>query len=141
MNGTPEIVVTDENLDRLYRVIEQNSFAKDPEAMEFLEGELGRAVVVTPEEVPDDVVTMNSRVLYEDLDTGAQRMVQLVYPHEVGGDSSRISILAPVGIALLGLRAGQQIRFPIASGRIRSLRVLKVVFQPEADLPQPPFAA
>lgn len=97
-----------------------------------LVGELERAQVVPWELLPHDVVTMNSRVLFEDESTGERRDIAIVYPQDADASEGRISVLAPVGTALLGLSAGQSIEWPFPDGRTRRLRVIEVLYQPEA---------
>lgn len=97
-----------------------------------LQRELERAIVVSSEAVPRDVVTMNSRVLYVDETTGERRLVQLVYPEEADAGSSKVSVLAPVGAALLGLSVGQAIEWDFPAGSRRRLRVEDVSYQPES---------
>ena len=95
-----------------------------------LADELDRATVVPAERVPTEVVTMHSRVLYADEQTRERREVQLVYPEEADAAAGRISVLAPVGIALLGLSVGQSIDWPFPGGVMRRLRVEHIVSQP-----------
>lgn len=97
---------------------------------EPLQGELARAIVVSDEAVPADVVTMDSRVAYTDGSTGVSREITLVYPHEADGTQGRVSVLAPVGTALLGLSAGQSIEWDFPDGRRRRLTVNRVVQHP-----------
>jgi regulator of nucleoside diphosphate kinase len=92
-----------------------------------LEAELDRADVLLAAEVPDDVVTMYSRVRYLDETTGERRSVTLVYPDETDVERGRISVLAPVGSALLGLSEGQSIDWEFPRGARRRLRVEEVV--------------
>lgn len=99
-----------------------------------LQRELQRAVIVSSEAVPPDVVTMNSRVLYTDESSGARRLVSVVYPLDADGSEGRVSVLAPVGTALLGLSAGQAIDWQFPDGSRRRLRVEDVVTQPERSL-------
>jgi len=99
---------------------------------EPLQGELARAIVVSDEAVPADVVTMDSRVAYTDESTGVSREITLVYPHESDGTQGRVSVLAPVGTALLGLSAGQSIEWAFPDGRRRRLTVNRVVQRREA---------
>ena len=98
---------------------------------ERLQSELDRAVVVSTEAVPGNVVTMGSHVRYVDEASGLQRLVQVVYPAEANAAEGKVSVLAPVGAALLGLSAGQAIEWEFPDGR-RRLRVQEVVHQPEA---------
>jgi regulator of nucleoside diphosphate kinase len=99
---------------------------------EALRRELDRAIVVSSEAVPPDVITMNSRVLYVDESTGERRSVTVVYPAEADASEGRVSVLAPVGAALLGLSAGQAIEWDFPDGR-RRLRVEDVSYQPESN--------
>jgi len=120
------IIVSELDFARLTRLLEQH----DP-ATEALESELERAVIVRPSAVPDNVVTMNSEVEYEDTETGTRRVVRVVYPRDADASRGWISVLAPVGSALLGLRVGQSIRWPLPSGP-RNIRVVEIRYQPEA---------
>lgn len=95
-----------------------------------LSEELERAIVVPSDRIPMDVVTMNSRLIYSDENTGTTREVELVYPGEADPVAGRISVLAPVGCALLGLRAGQSIDWNLPNGKVHRLRVERVLSQP-----------
>ena len=88
--------------------------------------ELDSATVVADSALPDDVVTMNTMVTFIDLDTQAESTVMLMYPHEVGNAANAVSILAPVGAALLGLRVGETIEWPLPNGRVRKLKVVSL---------------
>jgi regulator of nucleoside diphosphate kinase len=98
-----------------------------------LAAELNKAVVVDSRLVPPDVVTMNSRVLFEDVSTGERRAVTIVFPQQANAARGSISVLAPVGTALLGLAVGQSIVWPFPDGVTHCLRVLRIIYQPEAD--------
>jgi regulator of nucleoside diphosphate kinase len=91
-----------------------------------LRQELERAIVVSDEALPPDVVVVNSRVVYTDEKTGVRRMVTIAWPHEANDTEGRISVLAPVGSALLGLSAGQSIEWQFPDGKHR-LRVEEVL--------------
>ena len=91
-----------------------------------------RAKVVPRDKIPKDVVTMNSRVIFENETTGEQREVTLVYPGSADIDAGRISVLVPVGTALLGLRVGQSIDWELPGGKKQRYRIVEVPFQPEA---------
>ena len=105
-----------------------------------LKRELDRAIVVSSFAVPPDVATMNSLVRYGDETAGAQRTVFLVYPQKADGSAGKISVLAPVGTALLGLSEGQAIEWDFPDGCRRRLKLLEVIYQPErlANRPLPP---
>jgi regulator of nucleoside diphosphate kinase len=94
---------------------------------ERLQAELDRAIVVSDEAVPPDVVIMQSRVTYTDEAAGVRREVTIVYPADADGAEGRVSVLAPVGTALLGLSAGQSIEWQFPDGRRRRLTVDRVV--------------
>jgi regulator of nucleoside diphosphate kinase len=98
----------------------------------LLEQELARAQLVEAEDIAADVVTMNSRVVCQDETTGERHEIELVYPHEADADRGRVSVLAPVGAALLGLTAGNVIEWPVPGGRTTRVRVIAVPYQPEA---------
>jgi regulator of nucleoside diphosphate kinase len=127
----PEIIVTKLDVERITRLLDvlpptQHSTAH------AIEVELARASVVASTAVPRDVVTMNSRVVFEHEEGGKQVEAVLVYPHDSDSSGTTISILAPVGTALLGLREGQCIDWRMPTGRCKRIRVLNVVYQPEA---------
>jgi regulator of nucleoside diphosphate kinase len=126
------LLVTETDLQRLQRVIELHGGGRNAELVEMLEHELARAHVTSSQDVPPDVVTMNSTVVYEDQETGTRREVTLCYPQDARSDEGRISIIAPIGSALLGLSVGQSIKWPVPGGRTRTLRIVAVPYQPEA---------
>ncbi|WP_257452707.1 nucleoside diphosphate kinase regulator [Archangium lipolyticum] len=132
MSKQQHIIVTETDLERLQRVIEQHSGGRNAELAEMLEQELARAEVKSAQDVPPDVVTMNSTVVFEDEETGSIRRVTLCYPQDARSDEGRISIIAPIGSALLGLSVGQSIKWPVPGGRTRTLRIVAVPYQPEA---------
>ena len=96
-----------------------------------LRHELARATLAEPADMPADVVTMNSIVRVRDEADGAERELTLVYPRDAAAPD-RVSILAPVGSALLGLRVGDDIDWPLPGGHATRLRVLGIRYQPEA---------
>jgi regulator of nucleoside diphosphate kinase len=133
MSPERPIIVTETDLERLQRVIEQHGGGRNAELAELLDQELARAEVKSSQDVPPDVVTMNSTVVYEDEETGARREVTLCYPGDARSEEGRISVLAPIGSALLGLSVGQSIAWPVPGGRTRTLRIVSVPYQPEAS--------
>ncbi len=104
---------------------------RPPSTPSALERELERARLVKPETVPATVVTMNSDVEVMDLDTKERRRVTLVFPSMAAIDAGRISVLAPLGTALLGSSEGSEIEWGTPRGA-RRLQVARVVYQPEA---------
>lgn len=101
--------------------------------VERLEEILDFARVVQPDEVPANTVTMNSRVLFEDVRTGEQGTVTIVFPADTDVATRRISILSPVGAALIGESQGAEVELPVPHGQTRRIRILEVLYQPEAE--------
>jgi regulator of nucleoside diphosphate kinase len=128
MDSLPQIYLTQNDMDRLLKLVE----AQPGKRFDKLESELVRANVVPREKIPRDVVTMNSRVIFENETTREQREITLVYPGSADIDAGRVSVLVPVGTALLGLRVGQSIDWELPGGEKQRYRIVKVPFQPEA---------
>lgn len=126
------IFVTRQDLSRLHALIEGVAASRNVDAAEALESELARAQVVDPAQIPPDVVTMHSRVRFLDESNGNVREVTLVFPHEAAANEGKVSILAPVGVALLGLRQGDSIDWLMPNGRKKTLQIMDVTYQPEA---------
>ena len=129
----PPLLLSRVDVERIEALLEQPSFsALDTRA---LQEELARAELAEPAAIPDDVITMNStaRVRVDDPLQGAhEHEITLVYPRDMDGSADRVSILAPVGSALLGLLVGDAIDWPLPGGRNARLQVLAVRYQPEA---------
>lgn len=132
MTPTPRITICRTDFERLQRLIDLQPEGRDAVLAERLEQELLRAEVV--EQVPPDVVAMNSTVLFEEAETGTRRQVRLCYPQEARGETGCISVLAPIGSALLGLSVGQSIEWQVPGGRrrIRIVALLPDAMQPAA---------
>jgi len=126
----PSIVMSRLDYDRIEALLEgANERGIDTAS---LEAEMERADVVEPAQMPGDVISMNSTARFVDESSGEERELTLVYPRDATGEPGRVSILAPVGSALLGLRVGQSIDWPMPGNRTLSLRVLSIKYQPEA---------
>ena len=125
----PEILITDRDYERISTLIEWS----EQDGIDLLWDELLRARIVSQRELPSDVVTMNSTVIIEDVETFQQRELKLVYPTQKKPTANEISILAPVGMALLGLRVGQEIAWPVPGAKQKRFKVLSVKFQPESQ--------
>jgi len=95
-----------------------------------LKEELQRAKIVAPTEVTPDVVTMHSTVRVRDQD-GEESEVTLVFPEEADPVEGRVSVVAPMGVAMLGYKAGDKVKFRTPGGE-RQIEILEVVYQPEA---------
>lgn len=126
----PPITMSSLDHQRLERLLESDAVQRLP-GIDALAAEIDRATVVPPREVPPDVVTMNSTIRFRDDTNGHEFELTLVYPPDAGKPDT-ISVLAPVGSALLGLSVGQSIAWQVPGGRELDLRVLAVVRQPEA---------
>ncbi len=126
------ILLSDVDHQRLEALVESAHYdaSLHQEYLDALEGELRRAQIVPQSEVPDEVITMNSVVRLRDLDTDEVDQFQLVYPADADMAQHRISVLAPVGTAILGYRRGDVIEWPVPAG-LRRLRVEMVSYQPE----------
>jgi regulator of nucleoside diphosphate kinase len=129
-DDTPTMTEFDvRRLDALFERMRRQ--VKPPPTLSVLERETERAVLVKPEAVPASVVTMNSQVEVVDIDTQERRCVTLVFPSLAGIDAGRVSVLAPLGTALLGSREGSLIEWTTPRG-VRRLSVERIVYQPEA---------
>lgn len=122
----PPIVITSTDYERLWNLTQ----ARHTPLADYLAEELERARIVEGEQVPPTTVTMHSRFIFTDGLTGETRTVSLVYPPEENIDDGRISILTPIGAALLGLSEGQSIECETLSGVKRTLTLVKVLSQP-----------
>lgn len=129
MTTQPSIIITRLDLQRLERLLDE--LEESGPGAEALERELARAQVVGHDEVPPGVVTMNSRVHCREDASGKDYHLTLVYPQDAGGEG-KVSVLAPVGSALLGLSVGQDIDWPVPGGKTLKLTLLAVEYQPEA---------
>lgn len=127
----PAIKITSTDFDRLDALLERPQYRHLP-AAEALRQELERAEVVEPEQMPSGVVTMRSVARCVEEGEGREYELTLVYPDEADGAAGRVSVLAPVGTAMLGLSVGQEIDWPGPGGKVLRLRVLAVTYQPEA---------
>lgn len=129
MTSSPSITITRLDLQRLEHLLDSlDDFGPGAVA---LQAELDRAEVVGHDEVPAGVVTMNSQVHCREESSGKDYHLKLVYPQDAGGEGT-VSILAPVGSALLGLSVGQHIDWTSPTGKVLKLTLLAVEYQPEA---------
>lgn len=126
----PPIILTSADLDRLDRLLDTVSPLHTP-GLDALRHELDRAEVVESQQIPADVITMHSTARFRDEVSAKEFELTLVYPDDPP-NAGTVSVLAPVGSALLGLSVGQSIEWPLPGGRKMTLRVLAVTYQPEA---------
>ena len=128
------IYITEYDLERLENLIfeAKRLDQRGNEYLESLEAELARGQLVAPSEVPPDVITMNSKVCLVDLDTNEEMVYVLVFPQDADITQSKISILAPIGTAMLGYRIGDEFTWQVPDG-LRRLKVKQILYQPEAS--------
>jgi regulator of nucleoside diphosphate kinase len=125
------IYIADDDRFRLEALLRRTTVydLQESQYLAALGGELRRAKVLPRSRIPPDVVTMNSIVRLSDPETGETETYTLVYPEEADIEANKISVLAPVGTALLGYRAGDVVEWPVPAG-VRRFRVEEVLFQP-----------
>lgn len=131
MHPLPPLIVSSRDCRRIEALLASADVAASPVAAR-LEQELLRAELREPEAMPADVVSMNSELECVDESSGARHRLRLVYPDQADAAAGKVSVLAPVGAALIGLSCGQSIDWPLPGGRIARLKVEKVIYQPEA---------
>lgn len=126
----PRIIVSSLDAERLEDLIDSLHGSSIP-GKDQLEAELARADVVDPKDVPPTVVTMNSTVRFKVENSNEEFELTLVYPKDVDASGGSISVLAPVGSALLGLSQGDEIEWPKPGGGVLRVRIEEVAYQPE----------
>ncbi|MGL9751319.1 MAG: nucleoside diphosphate kinase regulator [Symbiopectobacterium sp.] len=127
----PNLTISELDAERLDRLLEQPAFAGTPIA-QALNEELDRAEILPSEDIPSDVVTMNSRVRFRDLNTNEEHTRILVYPATMQDSKEQLSVMAPLGAALLGLRVENTINWQLHNGTETRVEVLELLYQPEA---------
>lgn len=125
--STDKITITEKDFLRITNLI--NSIKT--QEYEDLEVELDRASIVADNEISEHIVTMNSKVRYVDLKTRKESIVTIVYPQDVNTSEGKISVLAPLGSALIGLEVDQEINWRFPNGSTRTLKILEILYQPE----------
>jgi len=122
MKSQPNISIVKKDYDGISSLLENI----DSEIGDLLDEEINRAFILPINEIPDDLIIMGSKVTYLDIESNTESTLTLVYPQEAKADDNKISILAPVGSALIGLEVGQVIDWPIPNGRVKQIKVLSV---------------
>jgi len=134
MSNEP-IALTDRDRDRLVEMVDRMRTRCDRDTaqlLDSLETEVLRARIVPSEEAEPNVVTMNSRVKFHDVDTGEKLVYTVTWPHLADTEDQKVSVLAPIGMALLGTRVGQVIEWQVPAGK-RRFKVDRILFQPESE--------
>ncbi len=131
-----EIKITARDMERLRALIDDTTRRDPRKSAEFrsLEAELDRATLVADDKIPGDVITMNSEAWLVDLNSGEEMICRLVFPGQADIARMEISVLAPVGTAMLGYRTGDTFEWEVPAGT-RRLLVKEVLHQPKATVP------
>ena len=124
--GRPPILLAEAEAEALFELALAWQ-SRHPNSAALLLDELGRAATVPLAELPADVVTMRSQVVFLDRSSGEEHSVELVYPGEADMARQRISVLTPIGAALIGMRRGSAIDWPNRQGERRPLEIVDVV--------------
>ena len=127
----PNIIISEQDLHRLETMLEHQATLTP--TMQHLEDELARAEVVSPQDVPQNVVTMNAKVLVKIGAATEVSEITLVYPHDFKGEKGQVNVIAPIGAAILGLAEGQEIEWPQPDGQLMKVKIEKVLYQPERE--------
>jgi regulator of nucleoside diphosphate kinase len=127
------IHITENDLERLRELIHVGRICADLDqnGLRALEDELDRASIIPSQDVGQDVVTMHSQVRIQNLESGEERVFTLVYPRATDLARGKISVLSPLGTAMLGYRVGDIVDWPIPDG-VRRLKIVNIEYQPEA---------
>jgi regulator of nucleoside diphosphate kinase len=133
MSGKP-IHITVLDLERLRKLLQEAQYTdyRKSTYLDSLREELDRAFIVASRDIPDDVITMNSRVCLVDLDTQEEEIYTLVFPENADLKQGKVSILAPIGTAMLGYEVGDIFEWEVPAGK-RKLQVKEILYQPEAS--------
>jgi len=134
MADSHQIYITSFDMERLKNILASPAMQSGPnkEHLVALQQELNRANLVDPKDIPADVVTMNSKFRMRDMESGEVVEYTLVFPHEADIKQNKLSVLAPIGMGLLGYKAGDVFEWTVPSGK-RVLKVEEVLYQPEAS--------
>jgi regulator of nucleoside diphosphate kinase len=129
-----QIVITAEDYQQLDSLLASKvvRLINGSDSLDELQTKLDRAQIVPQDDVPSDVVTMNSTVALRDLSTNEVKTYTLVYPDRADIANYKLSVLAPIGTAILGYRVGDEFRWRVPQGW-RNLKVEQVIYQPERD--------
>ncbi len=128
------IQITENDLRKLRTAISEAEISgyRNSVYIQQLKGELDRAKIVDPKKIPADVITMNSRVILIDESNQDEMELKLVFPEEGTKEENNVSVLAPIGTAMIGYRTGDIFEWDLPTGKTK-LRVEKILYQPEAS--------
>ena len=133
MAETRTIYLSEYDVKRLRELISEAEYStyRGSRYLTNLRAELNKARVVPPQEVPGDVITMNSKVRLLDVEDDEEMVFTLVFPQDADIHDDKISIFAPIGTAVLGYRVGDSIEWEVPDGK-RTLKVMEILYQPES---------
>ena len=127
------VCITEYDRQRLLKLLNGiRHFPQERAHLELLVEEMERAVIVPSERVSGNIVTLNTRMRVKDLDSAEETSIQLVFPNDEDFEHGKISILTPIGAALIGYSEGDIAEWRVPAG-IRRLRIEEITYQPEAD--------
>jgi len=126
-----KIIVNSRDFIKLKQVINESIVSGNVNAKN-LDAELSNALLLDPEKIPSDVVTMNTKVRFIDINESEEFVYTIVYPEDADLTHGKLSVLAPIGTALLGYREGNEIVWNVPAG-LKSFRIDKILYQPEAN--------
>ena len=127
-----DIYITKHDLQRLRKLLSDISkevHGKESSIQE-LTNEMNRAHVVSPKEIPENVITMNSRVLLREVESGKDMRLWLVFPDKVDAVKNPVSVLSSLGTAMIGYKTGDVFTWESPDG-IKHMEVLDILYQPE----------
>lgn len=130
MNSVKPLTISQIDYDKISALLDTATL----QIAELLEEELSRANIVDEKDLPEDVVAMYSEVEFMDIDSKTKQKVTLVYPPDSNIEENKISILAPVGAALIGLHIGDSITWPISENKVKRIKVTNVIPKKESDV-------
>lgn len=130
------IYITAQDMEQLRKLLDDEKIRSGMdngrgEHLKGLQAEMNRSKCISDHNVPRDVITMHSTARLIDLDTGEEFIYTLVFPHEADIEQGKISVLAPIGTAMLGYREGAVFEWPVPDG-MRRMQIKDVLYQPEA---------
>ncbi len=128
----PKVTIADDCVDKL-EMLAEGVIRRNPELADRLFSELGRARIVPRAKLPANVVSIGREVTYRDEATGQEKVVTPVYPEAADIAQGRISILTPIGVALIGLAEGASLHWDTRDGKRRVLTVLRVASRCAAE--------
>lgn len=126
------IILNSRDFARLKKVVNDARSNGGNQYIKNLDSELSDALLLEPEKIPPDVITMNTKVQFTDVEESEEFVYTIVYPEEADLEQGRLSILAPIGTALIGYRVGDEVAWEVPAG-IKKFRIEKIIYQPEAN--------